>query len=232
LYELKNGTRHLVYNETGNIWSFKRHPIRKDILLVGGDSLLVFEISPKNLKFKNTIPTVLREFRWFVFDREGRMWVSNSESGIYRLTFNKDFNQVVHFKHYRISDGLPLNELNYIWEIENRLVAATAKGIYIYDESQDRFQSWEEINNLIQNQMVWVVKSDGNGGFYFGGNGGIGKIIKDENNKYELIKVPYNRFDAHILHTLDIHNDSIVTFGFSEGALVLNLTKENGCSGY
>jgi signal transduction histidine kinase len=227
LFELKEGRRQLVYDKSGNIWGFKRHPVRKDFLFVGGDSLLVFDVSSARLQYRNAIPSTLSEFRWFVFDKEGRMWVSNSESGIYRLTFNDEFTQITQFEKYDTSSGLPENELNYIWRFENRLVAATINGLYVYNEKTDLFDPWKVVNDLIHNSMVWVVKSDGNGGFYFGGNGGIGQITKDENSNYKLIEVPYNRFDAHILHTLDKHNDSIVAFGFSESALVLNHNKSS-----
>jgi signal transduction histidine kinase len=225
LHELINGKRNVLYDKSGNIWNFVRHPFHTNKLIVGGDALHVFKINKKEIRYAHPIPSKLREFRWFVFDKHGKMWISNIESGIYQISLNNALTQIKETKKYDVSKGLPANELNYIWKIDNKIVSATAKGIYLYDTANDLFKPWKPVNDLIQNQVVWVIKPDKNGGFYYGGNEGIGRIIKNTDGSYTLEKSPYNRFDAHILHTLSPQNDSLITFGFSENALILNRNK-------
>ncbi len=226
LYKIQNGERVPVFAESGNIWNFIRHPLNPEILLVGGDSLFLFSIKNEKIEYSQTIKTPLKEFRWMVFGPQNYLWVSDSESGIYKIKLNNPATKIEKTDNYGTDDGLPANELNYIWKFNKQILAGTAKGIYVYNSKKDRFEDFKEVNQLINYKPVWLIEPDNKDGFFYVGNKGAGHIIKNEKGNFTHAQTLLNRFNAHILHSLYNYHDSLIFLGFPENAFVYNLAQK------
>lgn len=68
---------------------------------------------------------------------------------------------------YDVKKGLPHLLNNHIYKIKNRILAATTAGIYAYQADKDRFEPENELNRLLGNISVRVLKEDTEGNIWF-----------------------------------------------------------------
>lgn len=219
LFELIDGQRKPLITHKGNIWDFATSAHYKEHLFLGGDS--VYIVDKKRMKIERTFGLPIVNIRWFAFDNSGRLWISDIETGIYRMQFASDLQQVERIDKFGEEQGLPSNELNYIWMLNGQITAATPKGLFIFDNEKDRFEPNRQINQLIGNVPVWFLETDHAGGFYYIGNTAMGQVVK-QNDQFTHKTVPYNRFPSHIAISFYNYVDSLIFLGFPDKGVIIN----------
>ncbi|WP_276497376.1 triple tyrosine motif-containing protein [Pontibacter litorisediminis] len=82
-------------------------------------------------------------------DQNGDLWVSHAYKGLYRLSLSPDLRQVTRIQDFDESHGLPGTHNVYISRFFNRLLFSTGEGFYSYQEANNVFAPYAELNSSI-----------------------------------------------------------------------------------
>lgn len=103
--------------------------------------------------------------RFVTLDQDSNIWVSHPYHGIYKITKDK-FRQYF-TSTYTENQGLPSVINNHIYTIKNQVVAATEKGIFIYNTQKDKFEISSFYSKILGNQSIRYLKEDASGNIWF-----------------------------------------------------------------
>jgi DNA-binding CsgD family transcriptional regulator len=90
------------------------------------------------------------------------IWISHPYRGIFRV---KNTDKSV--KLYTEKEGLPTRLDNHVFKINGRVVFATAKGIYEYDETVDKIIKSVAYDSVFGNRPIRYLKEDISGNIWF-----------------------------------------------------------------
>jgi len=109
-------------------------------------------------------------------DREGRLWSGNNR-GSCRLNPDAGPNDPIVTRHYTTADGLALDRVEAMVETaDGRFWAGTARGLSLYVQSADRFESYSTAQGLSDGGIKSLAE-DHEGNLWAGTeNGGVMKI--------------------------------------------------------
>ncbi|WP_439127473.1 hypothetical protein [Polaribacter sp.] len=138
VFKLKNNKLQTIHIE-GGAWTFKIHPIHKDIMYVGFYSgIAVFKKIGENWKFVKKFTEFADSSRFIEFDSKNQIWVSHPEKGYYRLNLSKDGLNLIEVDFYGTSN--PSVETNaYFTKIDGNLVFYNPKGFFLYNAIDNTF---------------------------------------------------------------------------------------------
>ena len=161
---LVDGIRIKEISNTNGTWNIKQVPDRSDILIQGNyDGLSIIEKSSDNgWRLKNKIAGFDISSRYFEFVSSKEILVSHEYKGVYKLTLNDDFTQIVNYEKVTnkrgIGSGLVKfhDEVYYIFQ----------DGVFAYNYRNQDFDK----SNLFK-------------GRFSGANYISGKLIADNNEK-------------------------------------------------
>ncbi len=153
-------------------WTIKKLKSDPSYLIQGTyTGLVLFKQDPAGQwKYYSHIAGFAEPSRYVEQDLKGNIWVSNAYRGLYKLTLSPDYKRVIRKREYSQKDGLP-SEFNInVFNLDNRMVFASASGFRRYDEISDRFSPYQELNNNLGSfasshkiipatpQKYWMVK--------------------------------------------------------------------------
>jgi len=153
-------------NSTG-FWTFApMSPVLPSALMVAGNynGLSFFNYSNGNF-YKTGIRAQFESARFMVVENDRTAWVSHPYKGIYRITILPDNRTAI--KLYDQNKGLFSSNNNYIFKIKNRIVAATEKGLYEYNERKDAFEPSAYFKNILNVKSIRYLKEDPSGNIWF-----------------------------------------------------------------
>jgi ligand-binding sensor domain-containing protein/DNA-binding CsgD family transcriptional regulator len=103
--------------------------------------------------------------RFIALDQDSNIWVSHPYHGIYKIAKNNSgqYSTI----SYTDNQGLPSILNNHIYNVKNQVVAATEKGIYIYNNQKDRFEPSPYYTKILGNQSIRYIKEDASGNIWF-----------------------------------------------------------------
>lgn len=87
--------------------------------------------------------------RYVEQDEIGNIWVSHPSRGLYKLQLSTDLRRVMHSSYYNHSHGLPAGDKINVFNVENKVIFSTDKGLYTYDDLNDRFILYQQLNNKL-----------------------------------------------------------------------------------
>jgi hypothetical protein len=138
------------------------------------------KITYNNSSFSNAgkIGGIAETLRFIVSDNNNpdRIWASHPYHGVYKIELQPDHKRVLHTTLYTDKNGLPSKLYNYVFHIKNRVVIATADGIYEYDESKQKFVRFKLLANTLKGVSVQYMKEDNDGNIWFVSNKKVGVI--------------------------------------------------------
>lgn len=111
------------------------------------------------------VPDFIESSRFVTIDEQDHIWVSHPYHGIYQILKNKTGLFTV--KSYTNKNGLPSILNNHVFKITNEVVAATEKGIYVFNRSKNSFESSPVYKQLLGTQSIRYLKEDANGNIWF-----------------------------------------------------------------
>jgi ligand-binding sensor domain-containing protein/DNA-binding CsgD family transcriptional regulator len=127
--------------------------------------LSFFDYNNGSFKQLPSVPGFSESSRFVAIDSKGAIWVSQPYHGIYKIVQGADTKYKVTV--YDQQKGLPSTLNNHIYKIKNEVVAATERGVYNYNEKNDRFEPSEFYTKLLGNQSVRYLKEDSEGNIWF-----------------------------------------------------------------
>lgn len=152
-------------------WVIKKLTSNPDYLIQGTYLGLVLyqKDAAGKWKFSHSISGFEEPARYVEQDPKGQFWVTHAYKGVYRINVSADLKKVTSIKYYDAGKGLPGNNNVNIFFIEGRIVFSSDKGFYLYDDLNDTFKPYTELNKLL-------------GGFAFSN-----KVIPVEGKRYWFI---------------------------------------------
>ena len=144
-------------------------------LIVAGNYLgLSFFDFYNNKFYKSGINAQFESARFVVVENEQTIWVAHPYKGIYRIVIKPDKTTTIEL--YNQDKGLLSSNNNYIFGIKNRIVAATEKGLFEYNEQKDIFEPSAFFRNLLDKKAIRYLKEDPSGNIWFVHEKGLGVV--------------------------------------------------------
>jgi DNA-binding CsgD family transcriptional regulator len=155
------------------------------------------------------------------FDRDGRLWITHGYKGVFKLDIDFGADKIKNVSFYGADKGFPSNLLINVYSIRNELIFTSERGIYKYDEQQDRFVPEPLFTKLLgENAQLWNIREDALGNIYFIGRDLIGVIRKNAVGGYDLDLNSFNKIKRFLnddLENIVILKNNEVLFGAKEG---------------
>ena len=214
-----------MYQTPDNIYPSKE--------LIAGTYAGLQKIVYNNSRFSNAgkIGGIAETLRFIVADNNNpdRIWASHPYHGVYKIELQPDHQHVLRTTLYTEKNGLPSKLYNYVFHIKNRVVIATADGVYEYDESAQKFVRFKLLANAINHISVQYMKEDGDGNVWFVSNKKVGVIDfkhPSGSNPFTVYYLP--ELDGKVvggfesIYALDSKN---IFIGANKGAYHINYDK-------
>ncbi|MDT3401959.1 ligand-binding sensor domain-containing protein [Mucilaginibacter terrae] len=106
--------------------------------------------------------------RFLAYDNNNNVvWASHPYRGVFKLTLSPNHQRIIQREILGIKDGLPAALGNYVFRIKNRIVVATLKGIYEYNDNTKRFQRSALFEPYTHNTGIHYLNEDAAGNVWF-----------------------------------------------------------------
>ena len=109
-------------------------------------------------------------------DTKGTVWASHPYRGVYKNPLPGADGKEMPYKHYGPKEGLPSDLSDFVQVINGKVVVATEKGVYEYDEATDRFVPSAVFQPIFHDNSVEYLIQDKEGNIWFVSNQRVGVI--------------------------------------------------------
>lgn len=123
--------------------------------------------------------------RFIEEDENGDIWVGHPYKGLYKLTLNSNFTQILEAKRYGKSQGLPSETDNLVFSLNDGICFSSQKGVFQFNSKSDSFEPIKAFGAIFnKNQNYKRIIPGRNGKLW---------IIQDQ--EIAFIKQSYNGVD-------------------------------------
>lgn len=145
-FRVNNGRAEPFYRETG-AWLFKADEQDSELVFSGNyRGITLFDRNSWQLQER--ISGLEESSRFIVQDDLGNCWMSHPYRGIYRVSSPRDPSrrkvELMGPEH-----GLPSNLHNHVFRINGEILICAEKGVYTFNENQQRFEHYEPIEQYL-----------------------------------------------------------------------------------
>lgn len=181
-------------------------------------------------KWENGIPRYFKTLEGFsessrimISVRENEVWVSHPYRGVYRLTHNDKFENVI-IEKYSEASGLPSGLGNYIFDIDGVPTVTSKVGVYSFDRAANTFRENVLYNKINANENnIRRLLKDG----YYIGEHEVGRLTLDRVAK-DTVKQVYpelkdvfvggfeTMFELDSTHLLVCSDNGMILYNSSE----------------
>ncbi|MCU7549709.1 hypothetical protein OCK74_11325 [Chitinophagaceae bacterium LB-8] len=185
---INNNTAVPLDNSSG-FWTFlPMFNVLPSSLMVAGNYLGLNFYDFKNGNFlKSGINAQFESARFIVVENEQTVWVAHPYKGIYKIMIKPD--QSTSIKLYNQRNGLFSTNNNYLFKVKNRIVAATEKGLYEYNDQKDIFEVSTYFKNVLNEGNIRYLKEDPSGNIWFVSQKELG-VVDFTSGKPKIIHFP------------------------------------------
>ena len=164
------------------------------------------------------------------FDNSGDLWMAHGYKGLFKISFNQNYDRIRKTRFYNSKDGLPSDLLINMEMIRNQLVFPAMYGIYKYEPQRDLFVKDEKFSAYFrEDEHIVEMEEDILGNIYFISNQRVGRLTFDkfgkptiEDRLFQSIRGRLND-DMSYIQVLDQNN---VLFGAKDGFIHNNAGKQ------
>lgn len=173
-------------------------------------------------------PLEKTSLRFMAYDGgSNTVWASHPYRGVFRIQLSPDFRRISNTKILTKDEGLPSTLGNYIFQIKNRIVAATQNGIYEYNDKKKRFERSEFFYPYLKNIRIHYMKEDEKGNVWFVNEKKLGVIdfsIKSKESAVVYIPELTSRIVSGFEHVYPYDQQNIFV-GSNKGIYHINFDK-------
>lgn len=217
-----NGNKAKRISSEEGAWKYlplQNHP---DLLLGGHyNGLALLKKEQSGWKFLRKIKGFNESSRYLVQHTDGSIWMSHGAKGIFRLRLNAELDSVAEIKLYKSNEGLPSDLNNIVLQLNDKIYAATAHGIYEYSRETDSFVVSDEMNNLLNiDSQLKIIKKDKQGNIWFIASAESGVLRLNEDLTYTKITSPFKQLDDRYVNEFEFiypYSQEYVFLGIDEG---------------
>lgn len=186
LYEIENKNVKVLDKKSG-YWIFEMmsNAQNQNIAVTGSyEQVRLFEQNEGKFKDLGNIKSFAGSARFLAIDTTNHIWVSHPYRGVYKINL-KDSST----KLYTSEQGLPSTLNNHVYKIKNKVLIATEKGIFEYNEAKDHFEISPTYKDIYGEKSVRYLKEDVQGNIWFVQDKSIG-VIDLSGKKPAIVYIP------------------------------------------
>ncbi len=163
-------------------------------------------------------------------DEQGNIWIAHPYRGIYKVKLANDLASIA-VKRYGAADGLPSNNLNHVFKINEEIVFTGETGVFKYVEGKDTFVPYREMANLIgPEERIQRFFEDQVGNIWFTTTNETGLLkIDDKGVTKSFSKVVYPELSNKLVRGFELiypFDEHHVFIGAEKGYLHFNPSKK------
>jgi len=147
----------------------------KEVLVGTYSGLRMMHFDERGFTDQGKIEGLSESFRFLAIDNSGSIWSSHPYRGVYRFELSpggKSYRTTL----YTDTDGLPVSLGNYVYRIKSRVVFATEKGVYEFDDNKKRFIKSPFLGNVFGDMEIRYLNEDGDGNIWFCSGNKLGVV--------------------------------------------------------
>ena len=184
LYQIENRNAKVVDKKSG-YWIFETLSNKQNIAVTGSyEQVRLFEQKEGKWNDLGNIKSFSGSARFLAIDTNNYVWVSHPYRGVYKINL-KDSST----KLYTSDHGLPSTLNNHVYKIKNKVLIATEKGIFEYNDARDNFEVSSYYKNIYGEKSVRYLKEDVQGNIWFVEDKNLG-VIDLSGKKPTIIYIP------------------------------------------
>jgi ligand-binding sensor domain-containing protein/DNA-binding CsgD family transcriptional regulator len=220
-FTVNDGKANRLDNNNGS-WMYllwEKHP---EFLLEGNYSMLsILERGQsKQWKYRNSLPGFRESFRVMEEDQAGHIWLSHPHKGVYKLSIAESFDKFDSVRFYNSNNGLPSDFNIYVSKVNDKIIFLTEKGIYRYNDKEDRFEPDKQFQKFFDGKAVAKLVEDVHGNIWYVSENRPGKLLKRNDGSYEQSDEQFGKLDGKLVSNFE-HINPIdgrnVLFGTDKG---------------
>ncbi len=191
-YQIKNDEAVPLTLDPG-IWQFL--PIStvspyKKVVAGTYSRLYMFEFNEKGYAGSHEMNGVYESLRFMAVDNENNIWASHPYRGIYKISLSPD-DKSYSSTLFTEKNGLPSTLRNFVFRVKNRVVFPTVKGIYEFDEKEQRFYPSPLLHKIFDTMSVQYMTEDADGNIWFCNEKNMGVVtFSKDNSQYRITYFP------------------------------------------
>lgn len=179
----------------------------------------LLNIESDNFKDKAILPIFKESSRFLEVDKNN-IWVSHPYRGVYRIQPGAGkidlFNQ---------KDGLPSDLDNHVFRVKQKIVFATAKGVYEFNKTNNRMEKSNLFTSIFGDLPIRYLKEDQNGNIWFVQNNMVGVVdLTQQNPQVHYIPELKNKIVSGFENIFPFDSRNLF-IGSDEGFYHLNFEK-------
>ena len=184
LYQIENKNAKVVDKKSG-YWIFETLSNKQNIVVTGSyEQVRLFNHNEGQLKDIGNIKSFAGSARFLATDADQHIWISHPYRGVYKINL-KDSST----KLYTSDQGLPSTLNNHVYKIKNKVLIATERGIFEYNEVNDRFEMSSYYKKIYGDKSVRYLKEDVLGNIWFVQDKNLG-VIDLSGPKPSIVYIP------------------------------------------
>jgi len=184
LYQIENRNAKVVDKKSG-YWIFETLSNKQNIVVTGSyEQVRLFDYNEGQLKDIGNIKSFAGSARFLATDADKNIWISHPYRGVYKINL-KDSST----KLYTSDQGLPSTLNNHVYKIKNKVLIATERGIFEYNEVNDRFEISSYYKKIYGDKSVRYLKEDVLGNIWFVQDKNLG-VIDLSGPKPSIVYIP------------------------------------------
>ena len=136
------------------------------------------------------IEGVNESFRFLAIDNNNDIWTSHPYRGVYKVKLSSD-TKACTVQLFTGKDGLPSALGNYVFKVKNRVVFATEKGVFEYNDATKKFVPSPFLTPIFGTMEIRYLKEDDNGNIWFCTGKQMGVVSFDQASKVNAFTITY-----------------------------------------
>jgi serine phosphatase RsbU (regulator of sigma subunit) len=219
--QINNQTVRNLYQGQNHAMNFIKLPDNK-ILIAGAGGLELYSTqNPLNwVKIKDypNYQHTFDQYHHILMDKDSTFWSSHENTGVFRFQLNSNDSLVNLLKYEAKTYGLPSNLNIRIFKINDRIVFATEKGIYTFDQAKKKFVKDELDRYIPDNQRVFFLANDYQGNVWCQVGDNMG-VLKKTEDKYVANYHHFAPLKGASVYCISALQSGEVLLGTSEGII-------------
>lgn len=186
----------------------------------------------KNNEFVNNknFLSLNEPLRFVAIDQKlNSIWAAHPYRGIFKMDLSADKQRIIKTDLLTEKDGLPLSLYNYVFALKNKIVAATADGIYEYNAKKKRFEVSKFFRPIFKSMPIQCLVEDATGKLWFVSDKKVGVVDfkkKTKGQNFSIVELP--ELTLKILagfENIYPYNDNNIFIGANKGLIHLDYQK-------
>ena len=171
-----------------NFLSYNPTNTAKPVVLAGNyNGISILNDTNNELSVAGNITNFSESSRFVVTDGKNNVWVSHPYKGVYKISLANMHTKSVTL--YTNKKGLPSTFNNHIYQVKNKIVVGTEKGVYAYNTNKDSFELSSYFAPIFGKKYVRYLKEDAQGNIWFIEEKKLG-VAQYDGKTYKLLYIP------------------------------------------